>query len=83
LQSDVQHTEFFDLIPKAIFLIYNVHVDLICYVIAERKGYYDECAENALLDPRSVDGYSPLIFADAGYTLNKTGEMLYRILENW
>lgn len=72
--------EFFELIPKAVFLLYNVHVDLTCYVIAEREGYYAECAENALLDPRSVDGFSPLIHTDAGFTLNKSGEMLYRLI---
>ena len=72
--------EFFDLIPKASFLLYNVHPDLLCYLVADREGYYDEAAASALLDPRSVDGYSPLIYAECGFTLDKTGEMLYKLL---
>lgn len=37
-------------------------------------------AASALLDPRSVDGYSPLIYAERGFTLDKTGAMLYRLI---
>ena len=73
--------EFFDLIPRAVYLLYNTHPDLICYLVAEREGYYDEAAEAAFLDPRSVDGYSPLIYSECGFTLDKTGRMLYRVLD--
>ena len=72
--------EFFDLVPRAVFLLYNVHPDLLCYLVADREGYYDEAAASALLDPRSVDGYSPLIYADCGFKLDKTGEMLYLLI---
>lgn len=74
-------TEFFDLIAPAVFLLYNIHVDLLCYLVAELEGYYDEAAAAALLDPRSVDGYSPLIYSEAGFKLDKTGDMLYRVLD--
>ena len=72
--------EFFDLIPRAIFRLYNVHPDLLCHLVAEREGYYDEAAASTLLDPRSVDGYSPLLYADCGFKLDETGAMLYRLI---
>lgn len=72
--------DFFDLIPRATFRLYNVHPDLLCYLVAELEGYYDRAAASALLDPRSVDGYSPLIYAECGFTLDKTGAMLYRLI---
>ena len=72
--------KFFDLIPRASFLLYNVHPDLLCYLVFDREGYYEEAAASALLDPRSVDGYSPLIYAECGFKLDRTGEMLYRLL---
>ena len=73
--------EFFDLVPRACFLLHNVRPDLLCYLVAERDGYYDEAAASALLDPRSVDGYSPLLYADCGFKLDKSGSMLYRLVE--
>ena len=73
--------EFFDLVPRACFLLHNVRPDLLCYLVAERDGYYDEAAASALLDPRSVDGYSPLLYADCGFKLDKSGAMLYRLVE--
>ena len=72
--------EFFGLVPRACFLLHNVQPDLLCYLVAEREGYYDEAAASALLDPRSVDGYSPLLYADCDFKLDKTGAMLYRLV---
>ena len=72
--------EFFDLIPPTTFILYNVHPELLCYLVAEQEGYYDQAAAAALLDPRSVDGYSPLLYSECGFTLDKSGEMLYRLL---
>ena len=72
--------EFFDLVPRACFLLHNVRPDLLCYLVAELEGYYDRAAATALMDPRSVDGYSPLIYADCGFKLDKTGAMLYRLI---
>ena len=72
---------FFDLVPRACFLLHNVQPDILCYLVAEREGYYDEAAASALLDPRSVDGYSPLLYADCGFKLDKSGAMLYRLVE--
>lgn len=49
----------------------------------EQEGYYDELAADALLDPRSVDGYSPLIYAESGFTLDPTGALFYRLVMGW
>ena len=76
----------FDTIPQVIFEEYNVKPDLLCYLIATSKGYYDRAEEKAELDPRSVDKGSPLLFIENGFSLvhpkDSLGKTLYKITEN-
>lgn len=76
----------FETIPQVIFEEYNVKPDLLCYLIATSKGYYDWAEEKAKLDPRSVDKGSPLLFIENGFSIanpkGSPGKTLYKITEN-
>lgn len=73
--------ELFDMIPKSVFLLYNVWPELMGYLIADIDGYYESAAKEADLDPRSVDGYSPLLFAENGFKLSASANALFSIPE--
>lgn len=76
----------FDTIPQVIFEEYNVKPDLLCYLIATSKEYYDWAEEKAELDSRSVDKGSPLLFIENGFSIanprDGLGKTLYKITEN-
>lgn len=69
--------QFFDRIPDFIFQHTNVKPELVAYVIAGVDGFYESQAQKTSFDSRSVDGYSPLIFTENGYTLSESGNLLY------
>lgn len=74
--------EFFEMIPDLVFQYSNIKPDVVVYLIASTEGYYDYQACNTEFDPRSVDGFSPLIYSENGYTLSKSGNLLYGIVGN-
>lgn len=67
----------FYLIPQAVFSLYNVYPDLMGYLIAENNGFYSAAASRTRFDPRSVDGYSPLVFSENGFRLSGSGRALF------
>lgn len=77
--ENVQH--FYDLLPQVVFEWYHLMPELICYLVADAERYYATATEKARLDPRSVDGFSPLIYTENGYSLSDSGNLLYSITE--
>lgn len=69
--------QFFEMIPDMVFQYTNVKPEITTYLIAGIEGFYEEQACSTSYDPRSVDGFSPLIFSENGYTLGKSGNLLY------
>jgi hypothetical protein len=51
--------------------------ELMAYLVASVEGYYEKAAKKTKLDPSSLDGYSPLLFTGMGYTLSKSGRLIY------
>lgn len=74
---------FFDLLPQAVFMHCNIMPELMCYLIASVDGYYQGRASKAELDQRSVDGFSPLLFTENGYTLSGSGNIIYQETEDF
>lgn len=74
---------FFDLLPQAVFMHCNIMPELMCYLIASVDGYYQNRASTAELDQRSVDGFSPLLFTENGYTLSESGNIIYQETEDF
>lgn len=74
---------FFDLVPQAIFKHCNIMPDLMCYLIAGVDGYYQNRTAKTNFDQRSVDGFSPLLFTENGYTLSESGNFIYQETESW
>lgn len=73
--------ELFSMIPKSVFFLYNIWPTLMGYLIASSSGYYESAADSAVLDPRSVDGYSPLIISENGFKLSSSANALFCIPE--
>lgn len=73
--------ELFSMIPKTVFLLFNIWPTIMGYLIASADGYYESQTKSTRLDPRSVDGYSPLIFTENGFELSSSANALFCIPE--
>lgn len=80
IESDGIHF-IFNGIPQMIYEEYNIKPDILCYLVATSKGYYDKSKEKANLDPRSVDVSSPLLFLENGFEATTSKRVLCRVTE--
>lgn len=74
--------EFFDLIPRLVYLHAGALPQICCYLAEAADGYYASQEKKSKFDPRSVGEDSIRLFLDNGYRFTTSRKLLYKHCED-